>query len=70
MSLPQFRLLRPRTITEAVDYLAKHSTRVQDDHVATGDPPANIRVLAGGTDRQHQKAHKQLLRIGYDSVVG
>ena len=50
MSLPQFRLLRPRTITEAVDYLAKHSTRVQDDHVATGDPPANIRVLAGGTD--------------------
>src|SRR5439155_557023 len=27
-------------------------------------------VLAGGTDRQHQKAHKQLLRIGYDSVVG
>jgi hydroxyacylglutathione hydrolase len=27
-------------------------------------------VLAGGADRQHQDAHQQLLRIGYDSVVG
>src|SRR5215831_8235121 len=36
MSLPAFRLLRPRTIEEAVGYLAKHS----------GD----LQVLAGGTD--------------------
>ena len=36
MSLPEFRLLRPRTLDEAVGYLAKH-----------GD---SIRVLAGGTD--------------------
>ena len=36
MSLPQFRLLRPRSVEEAVTYLAKHA--------------GNIRVLAGGTD--------------------
>lgn len=36
MSLPQFRLLRPRTVEEAVGYLDKHA--------------GNIRVLAGGTD--------------------
>jgi hydroxyacylglutathione hydrolase len=27
-------------------------------------------VLAGGTPAQHAEAHRQLLRIGYDSVVG
>jgi len=36
LSLPQFRLLRPRTVEEAVTYLAKLA--------------GNIRVLAGGTD--------------------
>jgi 4-hydroxybenzoyl-CoA reductase subunit beta len=36
LSLPQFRLLRPRSVGEAVAYLAKHS--------------GNVRVLAGGTD--------------------
>ncbi|MEP6642916.1 MAG: FAD binding domain-containing protein [Acidobacteriaceae bacterium] len=36
MSLPQFRLLRPRTLDEAVGMLAEHGN--------------NIRVLAGGTD--------------------
>ncbi|MGB8988106.1 MAG: FAD binding domain-containing protein [Candidatus Sulfotelmatobacter sp.] len=36
MSLPQFRLLRPRSVDEAVTHLAKHS--------------GNVRVLAGGTD--------------------
>lgn len=36
MSLPQFTLLRPRTLQEAVGTLAKHAS--------------NIRVLAGGTD--------------------
>ena len=36
MSLPQFRLLRPSAVDEAVAYLAKHA--------------GNIRVLAGGTD--------------------
>jgi 4-hydroxybenzoyl-CoA reductase subunit beta len=36
LSLPQFRLLRPRFVDEAVAFLSKHS--------------GNIRVLAGGTD--------------------
>ena len=36
MSLPHFRLLRPRAVDEAVAFLSKHG--------------ANIRVLAGGTD--------------------
>jgi len=36
LSLPQFELLRPRSLVEALDLLGKHS--------------ANIRVLAGGTD--------------------
>jgi 4-hydroxybenzoyl-CoA reductase subunit beta len=36
LSLPQFRLLRPRTLEEAVGCLEKHK--------------GNIRVLAGGTD--------------------
>jgi 4-hydroxybenzoyl-CoA reductase subunit beta len=36
LSLPQFRLLRPRAVEQAVAYLAKHA--------------GNVRVLAGGTD--------------------
>jgi len=36
LSLPQFTLLRPRTLQEAVGALGKHAS--------------NIRVLAGGTD--------------------
>ena len=36
MSLPQFKLLRPRTVEDAVENLAKYA--------------GNIRVLAGGTD--------------------
>src|SRR3984893_1590903 len=36
MSLPRFKLLRPRTLEEAVEFLPKYAN--------------NIRVLAGGTD--------------------
>ncbi len=36
MSLPQFKLLRPRRVPEALELLGKHG--------------ANVRVLAGGTD--------------------
>ncbi len=36
MSLPAFKLLRPRTLKEAVDHLAKHG--------------AELQILAGGTD--------------------
>ena len=52
MSLPQFKLLRPRTLEEAVSLLAKHN-----DRVAAGDSPAQdkedcsqLRIVAGGTD--------------------
>jgi 4-hydroxybenzoyl-CoA reductase subunit beta len=36
LSLPEFKLLRPRTVEEAVRYLSEHG--------------GNVRVLAGGTD--------------------
>ena len=36
MSLPQFKLLRPRSVEEAINYLGTHR--------------GNVRVLAGGTD--------------------
>jgi len=36
MSLPQFKLLRPRSVDEAVGYLGRHA--------------ASIRIVAGGTD--------------------
>jgi len=55
LSLPQFKLLRPRTLEEALSLLAKHS-----DRVVEGDSPApnaeghasphNVRIVAGGTD--------------------
>jgi 4-hydroxybenzoyl-CoA reductase subunit beta len=50
LSLPQFKLLRPRTVTEAVDFLGRHAARV-----GAGDLPAQslhvpIRIIAGGTD--------------------
>jgi len=51
LSLPQFKLLRPRTLEEALSLLAKHS-----DRVVAGDSPArvplahNVRIVAGGTD--------------------
>ena len=40
MSLPQFKLLRPRTLDDALSLLAKHA----------GESPASTRVVAGGTD--------------------
>ena len=40
MSLPQFKLLRPRTLDEALSLLAKHA----------GESPAATRVDAGATD--------------------
>jgi len=50
LSLPQFTLLRPRTVAEAIDDLAKYSA-----HGAAGASPArsehvSIRIIAGGTD--------------------
>jgi 4-hydroxybenzoyl-CoA reductase subunit beta len=49
LSLTEFKLLRPRTLAEAIESLAKHST-----HANGGDVPAinqvPIRIIAGGTD--------------------
>jgi 4-hydroxybenzoyl-CoA reductase subunit beta len=46
LSLPQFKLLRPRSLEEAVEFLA--------NRVGAGDSPAQvptpIRIIAGGTD--------------------
>src|SRR5512147_1612172 len=54
MSLPDFQLLRPRSVTEAIDLLAKHA--------------ANTQIVAGGTDlipslRQHLFAPRFLIDI-------
>jgi len=38
LSLPQFKLLRPRSLNEAISFLAKH------------DAPGALRIIAGGTD--------------------
>jgi 4-hydroxybenzoyl-CoA reductase subunit beta len=50
LSLPQFKLLRPRTVTEAVDFLATHTARVPPDDSTAQLPQITIRVIAGGTD--------------------
>jgi 4-hydroxybenzoyl-CoA reductase subunit beta len=46
LSLPPFKLLRPRTVDEAVDFLTKHN------RVGAGDSPGQptLRIIAGGTD--------------------
>ena len=50
MSLPQFKLLRPRTVSEAVDLLAEHSSRGGAGASRAQSPHVPIRVIAGGTD--------------------
>ncbi len=48
MSLPQFKLLRPKSVDEAVEHLDRYSASV-----GAGDspaPPPKLRVIAGGTD--------------------
>jgi 4-hydroxybenzoyl-CoA reductase subunit beta len=49
LSLPQFKLLRPRTVAEAVDFLASHTVRAGTGE-SPAQSPASIRVIAGGTD--------------------
>ena len=52
MSLPQFKLLRPRTLDEALAHLAKHvgaGVPVVQGGPGSSGPP-RIQVLAGGTD--------------------
>jgi 4-hydroxybenzoyl-CoA reductase subunit beta len=54
VALPEFQLLRPRTVAEAIEFLAKHAT--------------NAQIVAGGTDlipslRQHLFAPRWLVDI-------
>ena len=50
MSLPQFKLLRPRTMKEAIGYLAKHVGAGVPPVQAAGEGLSAIRIVAGGTD--------------------
>jgi len=56
LSLPQFKLLRPRTLDEAISLLAKHcDNRVvavdSSAHEEQASPlPHKVRIVAGGTD--------------------
>lgn len=50
MSLPQFKLLRPRSVEEAVDFLTRHSAPVGAGDLPTQTSAIPIRVIAGGTD--------------------
>jgi 4-hydroxybenzoyl-CoA reductase subunit beta len=55
LSLPQFKLLRPRTVAEAVEFLSTHTARVAAGALpAHGEPALSpqvpIRIIAGGTD--------------------
>jgi 4-hydroxybenzoyl-CoA reductase subunit beta len=52
LSLPQFKLLRPRSIEEAIGLLGKHTANVGTKRVDAGDSPAQatVRIIAGGTD--------------------
>jgi len=49
LSLPQFKLLRPRTLEEAVSLLAKHSDGLNADE-SPQNRLHNVRIVAGGTD--------------------
>ena len=50
MSLPQFKLLRPRTVEEAIGYLAKHvGSEAPPVHSADAGS-SGLRIVAGGTD--------------------
>ena len=47
MSLPEFKLLRPRTLAEAVGHLNRHAPA---DSNGGGHASIHLRVVAGGTD--------------------
>lgn len=49
MSLSPFKLLRPRTLSEAIEFLAKHSGSMGAGDSSTPQGRA-LRVIAGGTD--------------------
>ena len=49
MSLPQFKLLRPRTVDQAIDYLAQYGGDVGSSGPLVQTQP-RLRIIAGGTD--------------------
>jgi 4-hydroxybenzoyl-CoA reductase subunit beta len=50
LSLPQFKLLRPRSVEEAIEFLAKHSAGVGGENSPALGGATSIRIIAGGTD--------------------
>jgi 4-hydroxybenzoyl-CoA reductase subunit beta len=48
LSLPQFKLLRPKSLPEALDFLAKHAVRASGSPASGQEIP--LRIIAGGTD--------------------
>jgi 4-hydroxybenzoyl-CoA reductase subunit beta len=64
VSLPQFKLLRPRTMDEAVELLAKYSSDAGTDHVGTAAPPA-VDLLASHDARVGTAASGRPARAGF-----
>src|SRR5690349_6356231 len=50
MSLPDFKLLRPATVAEAVEMLAKHSSPLSLVEPNTKLSQGGVQICAGGTD--------------------
>ena len=72
MSLPQFRLLRPRTLEAALSYLAQHAGAgvTPPRGVPGSSGPPRVQVIAGGTDlipsmRQKLFEPQYVLDIGH-----
>src|ERR1051326_7787638 len=50
MSLPEFKLLRPRTVAAAIDLLAKHPPPLSLAEPNTTLSKGGVQICAGGTD--------------------
>jgi 4-hydroxybenzoyl-CoA reductase subunit beta len=50
LSLPQFKLLRPRSVQEAVEFLARHSAGAGVSPAQNHFANVSVRIIAGGTD--------------------
>jgi 4-hydroxybenzoyl-CoA reductase subunit beta len=68
LSLPQFKLLRPRSVEEAIEFLAARA------RVGAGDSPAQtIRIIAGGTDlipSMRQKLFEPAYLLDLSGITG
>ncbi|MGP8095242.1 MAG: FAD binding domain-containing protein [Candidatus Sulfotelmatobacter sp.] len=62
MSLPRFKLLRPRSLDEAVDLLAKYSSDAGKDHVGTAAPvrPARAVLASAAVPGPSERGHPTL----------